>query len=511
VAAALARRSFLPGEEGAWVEERRRDLRDVLVRALECLRDASLSARKYSDSARYAEEVIELEPFRERSYQRLMEAQTAAGNPAEALRVYERCRRFLADELGAYPSPEIELVYRETLRVPRDRTASVSELPAPRRRVLIAVGAAAFLVATAAVAAVGLQLTSGRSPQSPEVLPNSLVRIDPKTLEPTDVVPIGDAPDSIVLAGGFAWVTHYVLRDTPSGEIRNAGGRTLTRVDLTTGDSKVVGGGLAPCGLTADPSGDVWVANCFVRGSGGSANVVRVDSATLDFDAGPWPVPGGHDFYRGVAYGGGSLWLSNIAGNHCEAGFPCRPDPRVRETLTEVDPLTGRWQSIPVALSAAPLAWSGYGDLWMSNFDFGSVSRLRAETKRVDETFDGVAVNPGHILVDGDTVWVADWSAPKVVRMHAIGDAGPRNVALPVKESAGVWNVAAGAGAVWATTPRDRTLWRIDPSTNEVTSVGLRYPPAGVAADDDGVWVTVGDCGRVIACRPLPEPVSDRS
>ena len=39
-----------------------------------------------------------------------------AGNPAEALRVYERCRRFLADELGAYPSPESKAVYLEILR-----------------------------------------------------------------------------------------------------------------------------------------------------------------------------------------------------------------------------------------------------------------------------------------------------------------------------------------------------------------------------------------------------------
>jgi DNA-binding SARP family transcriptional activator len=30
-----------------------------------------------------------------------MQAHAAAGDPAEALRVYERCRRFLADELGA--------------------------------------------------------------------------------------------------------------------------------------------------------------------------------------------------------------------------------------------------------------------------------------------------------------------------------------------------------------------------------------------------------------------------
>jgi SARP family transcriptional regulator, regulator of embCAB operon len=510
-AAALARRSFLPGEDASWVEQRRRELRDVLVRALECLRDASLSAGEFSDSVRYAEEVVEFEPFRESSYLRLMKAHAAAGNPAQALRVYERCRRFLADELGAYPSPEIESVYREALRAPRDREASASEVAAPKRRILIAIVAAAFLVA--AVAALGLELTSGGNPQSLEVLPNSLVRIDPKTLEPTHVVPIGDAPDQIVLAGGFAWVTHYVLRDTPSGELRNAGDRTLTRVDLTTGDSEVVGGGLAPCGLTADPSGDVWVANCFVRGSGGSANVVRVDATTLDFDAGPWPVPGGRNFYRGLAYGDGSLWLSEIIDGRCRTGSPCRPDPRVRETLTRIDPLTGRWQSIPLALSVAPapLAWSDYGDLWMSNFDVGSVSRVRAETEKVEETIDGVAVNPGHILVDQDTVWVADWSAPKVVRMDAVGSGRPHSIALPVKEAAGVWNVAAGAGAVWATTPRDRRLWRIDPNTNDVTPVGLRYPPAGVAADHDGVWVTVGDCGRVIGCRPLHEPVSDRS
>jgi DNA-binding SARP family transcriptional activator/streptogramin lyase len=508
VAAALAQRSFLPGEAGPWVEERRRDLRDVLVRALECLRDASLGAGEFADSVRYAEEVIELEPFRESSYQRLMEAHAAAANPAEALRVYERCRRFLADELGAYPSPEIEEVYREVLRAPRNGKAPAPRVAARKRRALITIGGAAFLVAAAA--SLGLALTSGGGAQVLEVVPNSLVRIDPKTLEPTDVVPIGRAPDSIVLAGGFAWVTHYVLRDTPSGDLRNAGDRTLTRVDLTTGDSKVVGGGLAPCGMTADPSGDVWVANCFVRGSGGSANVVRVDATTLDFDAGPWPVPGGDDFYRGLAYGGGSLWLSEIVEDHCRTGSPCRPDPRVRETLTRIDPLTGGWQSIPLALSVAPVAWSDYGDLWMSNFDFGSVSRLRAKTERVDETIKGLAVNPGHILVDRDTVWVADWSAPKVVRMHAIGDPKPRSIALPVKEAAGVWNVAAGAGAVWATTPRDRRLWRIDPNTNDVTPVGLQYPPAGVAADDGGVWVTVGDCGQVIGCRPLHEPVSDR-
>ncbi|HSC51527.1 MAG TPA: BTAD domain-containing putative transcriptional regulator, partial [Gaiellaceae bacterium] len=115
-AAELARRVFLPGEDGPWVEDRRRDLRDLLVRALECLRDVALADGEFGEAVRYAAEITELEPFRESSYRALMQAHAAAGNPAEALRVYERCRRFLADELGAYPSSESEAVYRALLR-----------------------------------------------------------------------------------------------------------------------------------------------------------------------------------------------------------------------------------------------------------------------------------------------------------------------------------------------------------------------------------------------------------
>jgi basic membrane lipoprotein Med (substrate-binding protein (PBP1-ABC) superfamily)/DNA-binding SARP family transcriptional activator len=117
MAAKLARRSFLPGEDGSWVEEQRRDLRGVLVRALECLGDASLGAGEFAEAVRHAAEVTELEPFRESSYRGLMQAHASAGNPAEALRVYERCRRFLADELGAYPSRETDSLYRELLSV----------------------------------------------------------------------------------------------------------------------------------------------------------------------------------------------------------------------------------------------------------------------------------------------------------------------------------------------------------------------------------------------------------
>src|SRR5207253_1700431 len=118
LAASLVRQPFLPGEEGTWVEEKRRQLAEVRGGALSVLADACLRSGDAREAAEWAEQAIALEPFRETGYRRLMEAHAAAGNRAEALRVYERCRRLLADELGAYPSPETESIYRGLLAAP---------------------------------------------------------------------------------------------------------------------------------------------------------------------------------------------------------------------------------------------------------------------------------------------------------------------------------------------------------------------------------------------------------
>jgi len=160
-AAALARRSFLPGEDAPWVEEKRRDLHEVLVRAVECLRDASFGAEDFAEAVRHAEEVTQLEPFRESGYRRLMESHIAAGNPAEALRVYERCRQFLADELGAYPSPETEAAYLDVLRAqnatdePVDAERQQSPELRPRRR------RTALLIVVGVLLAAGVALVAG--------------------------------------------------------------------------------------------------------------------------------------------------------------------------------------------------------------------------------------------------------------------------------------------------------------------------------------------------------------
>jgi streptogramin lyase len=223
------------------------------------------------------------------------------------------------------------------------------------------------------------------------------------------------------------------------------------------------------------------VANCFASGADPGANVVRIDATTLGFEA-TWPVPGGRGFYRGLAYGGGSLWVSEISGMV----------PPESHSVTQVDPLTGALRSIALAEGAGALAWSeGYGDLWISNFSVGSVSRMHAATEALD-IVDAVARNPAQIAIDGENVWVADWAVADVARLDAVTPTAPRTVSLPASnQAAGVWSVATGHGSVWATTPRDGALWRIDPTSNDVVRVTLPHLPTGVATDAGGVWVTV--------------------
>ncbi|MGH2471824.1 MAG: AfsR/SARP family transcriptional regulator [Candidatus Limnocylindria bacterium] len=116
LAAVILRRPFLPDERIPWVEKRREEMRTDLVRALEFLCDGWLARREHVQAALTASELVDLEPFRETAYQRLMRAHAIAGNRAEALRVYDRCRRLLSDELGVDPSPPTEAVYLEILR-----------------------------------------------------------------------------------------------------------------------------------------------------------------------------------------------------------------------------------------------------------------------------------------------------------------------------------------------------------------------------------------------------------
>jgi DNA-binding SARP family transcriptional activator len=118
IASINARQSFLPGEEGDWISRERARSRNILVRSLDCMSEIWMANEEPGHALGAASESVDLEPYRETGYQRLMRLHLALGNRAEALRVYERCRSLLADELGADPSPETQAIYFELLGTP---------------------------------------------------------------------------------------------------------------------------------------------------------------------------------------------------------------------------------------------------------------------------------------------------------------------------------------------------------------------------------------------------------
>jgi SARP family transcriptional regulator, regulator of embCAB operon len=117
VAYNISQRLFLPGEEGDWIEELRRELVEIRVTALECTarRCLALGGSEVAVAERTARRLIELSPYRESGYAVLMEAFERQGNIAEALWVYESLRGLLRKELGAAPSPTVQRVHERLL------------------------------------------------------------------------------------------------------------------------------------------------------------------------------------------------------------------------------------------------------------------------------------------------------------------------------------------------------------------------------------------------------------
>lgn len=115
VASSILSRPFLPGEPGDWAEAKRREFDEFQVRALDALSETWLLVGNHAASRQAARRAIDLAPFRESGYARLMECHLAAGNRAEAIRVYDEVKALLRDSMGISPTPEVEALYLRAL------------------------------------------------------------------------------------------------------------------------------------------------------------------------------------------------------------------------------------------------------------------------------------------------------------------------------------------------------------------------------------------------------------
>jgi predicted ATPase/class 3 adenylate cyclase len=113
----IAGQGFLV-DDCLWVDTQRERLRDLHLRALLAQAQAHLEAGRGGRAVIAAREALAVAELREASYRLLMQALAATGERAEALRVWERCRVMLADQLGVDPAPETEAVYLSLLGQP---------------------------------------------------------------------------------------------------------------------------------------------------------------------------------------------------------------------------------------------------------------------------------------------------------------------------------------------------------------------------------------------------------
>jgi DNA-binding SARP family transcriptional activator/pimeloyl-ACP methyl ester carboxylesterase len=116
-AVSLGRLEFLADEPYAdWIGPTRAHYRERQLQALVELAETCLELGDHHAALEAAAEALVLEPTRERACRAAMLAHDAAGDRAAALRVYERCRRALADELGVPPAPQTTQLHTAILR-----------------------------------------------------------------------------------------------------------------------------------------------------------------------------------------------------------------------------------------------------------------------------------------------------------------------------------------------------------------------------------------------------------
>ena len=198
-----------------------------------------------------------------------MEAHVAAGNRAEALRVYEQCRRLLAEELGAYPSPETESIYRELLEAPSAHEVGCGPTgpstgdrePEPRRTVERSAPARAgrrrlaVVLVCGAIATAGAGAATARGAHARSVWPGDrqrLGRLGRRVRRPELAIDRAGAvktgPSAIAVGEGAIWSAN--LDDDSVSEIDPGTNASIQTMPVGKGrDGVAVGGGF------------VWVAN----------------------------------------------------------------------------------------------------------------------------------------------------------------------------------------------------------------------------------------------------------
>jgi DNA-binding SARP family transcriptional activator/streptogramin lyase len=389
-------------------------------------------------------------PHREHLLAQLMLALYRSGAQADALAVHREGVRYLRDELGLDPTPEVQELERRilqhdpTLGQPRQRPSTA--MHARHRRRFIAGVGVAIAVAAGVVAAFVPRGGSALQPRADAVAHFTTGgRLD-------QVIATGSVPQAVVMAYGSLFVSNYgdgtverIRRDRASHTVvaggpvsalasgfgavwaLDAADGVLSRLDPATGT--VTGGvsvGHAPSALAAGDNG-VWL----VGESSGA--VLRVDPRTLRVTL----IPVHLKDPVGVAVGGGSLWISDGSARR----------------IVQVDPRTGRLRkSFAVAFPTSAIAVAG-GSVWTTDPGGEEVTALELASGRA--TYIAVGNHPTALALAGGEVWVVVDRDHRLAEIDATARVVRRDIALTPAQGEHVTGGGVTVlrdGSAWVTT-----------------------------------------------------------
>jgi peptide/nickel transport system substrate-binding protein len=400
--------------ETPFLEQESARLVELRLAAVEQRLEAELALGAGPSLVDELQAIVRDQPLRERPAAQLMLALYRSGRQAEALTTYKRTRDRLVDELGIEPGRALKQLEQGILRqdpaleAPArsepDMAANLDPLPRRwTRRTVALMATGAVAVAAAAVVVIALssreRLQIRLAPDAVGVVrdgrlvdqahvgvaptaiasargaiwiasadADSVSRLDPKTFDVRQTIPVGNGPSGIAIGGGMVWVA-------------NGLGGTVTRIDPKANkvvQTVFVGNGPA---AIAYGLGSIWVANR------ADQTVNRIEPRTgrvLD------TLAAGTDA-AAIAAGNGAVWVVDQA-----RGRIARVEPGYTEPVLTINVGNG-----PSAIAL------GAGSLWIANTLDSTVSRIDPRSNRVIATIP-VGAGPIALAVASDGIWVAN-------------------------------------------------------------------------------------------------------
>jgi YVTN family beta-propeller protein len=449
--------------DGHFLEQERARLEELRLGALEERIEADLALGAGAALVDELQALLREHPLRERPAAQLMLALYRSGRQADALATYKEVRDRLVDELGIEPGRPLKELEQSILRqdpvldAPVREPVGVRDIAAePRlrrlaRRPLVVTAGVAIAVAAAAGVAIALSgnertqirlaadavgvVHDGRLVDeagvgaAPEAIAardgqiwiagagaNSVSRLDPKTFDVRQTIPVGNGPSGIVLDHGAVWVTNGL--DGTVSRIDPKANKVIQTIQVGNGPAAIAYG-----------LGSLWVANR------ADQTVSRIDPRTGDVRD---TVAAGTDA-AAIAAGAGAVWVVDQA-----RGRVARLEPGFTEPVLAINVGNG-----PAAIAV------GAGSVWVANTLDSTVSRIDPRSNRVVATIL-VGAGPTALAVSSDGIWVVSEFDKTLSRIHSQTNHVNRTINLENRPT----GAAASGGAVLVTTGASPTSHR---------------------------------------------------